>query len=73
MFTDECSFERGSGQRAEWTWCYKYLRLDQRHVKTYYKGQDISMVLWGRMQRICRSDIVVMEHDDESLPRGYTA
>jgi len=57
IFTDECSFERGSGKRPTWIWCYKGHRLDRNKVDTYDKGKDLSIMIWGGIWLTDRSNI----------------
>jgi len=73
IFTDECSLERGSGKRPQWTWCYAKHRLDPVNVSTYNKGKDISIMIWGAIWKNHRSDVVVMTRDPESPRGGYSA
>ena len=51
--------------------------LDQKwskeHIDTYTKGKDISIMIWGAIWDGGRSDIVIMDRDEESKRGGYSA
>jgi hypothetical protein len=42
-------------------------------VQTYKKGHDISIMVWGTIWIGGRSDLIIMNRDDDAAANGYTA
>ena len=72
IFSDECSVERGSGQRRSWVWCRPADRYQIDKVDTYGKGKDIRIMVWAAIWGNDRSELYVINRDDQSPRGGYS-
>ena len=76
MFSDECSAEQGAGKSVEWCFGCPKDKWKPQFVKTYKKGRDISVMVWGCFwsgKEGGRSDLYIMDRDFESKKHGYSA
>lgn len=73
IFSDECSVERGSGKQPTWVWGQSSQRLQPGFVQPVKKDKDIRIMIWGAIWVGGRSDIVIMQRDEDSPRNGYTA
>ena len=47
MFSDECSVERGKGQKQVWVWGAPADKWKPEMVSTYKKGKQLRVMVWG--------------------------
>jgi hypothetical protein len=73
IFSDECSVERGAGERRPWVFRTPSQKWDKDMIVTYKKGKDISIMIWGAIWIGGRSDVVIMERDPTAERNGYTS
>lgn len=72
-FSDECSVERGAETGSQWVFCLPHERYNKEAVKPYTKGKDISIMVWACIWYTGRSELIIMERDEDAPQRGYTA
>jgi len=65
--------ERGAGKQREWAFRQPGQQYNQDKVTTRKTGKDISIMIWAAIWIGGRSDIVIMEGDEESARGGVTA
>ena len=77
MWSDECSAERGKGKGAEWVFGTVNQKWHKGFVSTYTKGKDIRVMVWGCFWFIAglwhRSELYVMDRDEEAKKKGYSS
>jgi hypothetical protein len=73
IWSDECSVERGAGKRMEWVFRTPAQNWDKEMIQTYHNGKDISIMVWGAIWIGGRSELFIMERDEESKRGGYSA
>jgi DDE superfamily endonuclease len=73
IFSDECSMERGKGGQREWVFRLPSQKWLPEMVQTYRKSTDISIIVWGAIWYGGRSNLVIMERDEDSRGEGYSA
>lgn len=73
IFSDECSVERGKGGQREWVFRLPSQKWDKKMVQTYKKSTDISIMVWGAIWVGGRSDLVIMDRDEDTQGGGYSA
>jgi hypothetical protein len=69
-FSDECSFERGSGKDREWAFRLPNEQWNHNMIQETRKGHDISQMFFAFIWFKGRSELIKIERE---LPRGYTA
>ena len=66
MFSDECSVERGAGQRREWVWCRLGQRLDPNKVQEKNKDKNYCQIIFGAFSgELGRTNLCIIEGDPE--------
>lgn len=74
IFSDECSVEMGVGKKRPWAFGHPSQKWDHNKVSEYPKGRQGSVMIWCSIGgSALRSELVVMERDEESLRKGYSA
>ena len=73
IFSDECSFERGSGGNTIWVFRTPKEKWLPRMIHPKPKSRDISQMIWGAVQYGRRWPLFIMERDPEAENNGYTA
>jgi transposase len=73
IFSDECSFERGSGKRPTWVFRTPNQKWHKDFIVPHIKGRDISIMIWAAIWIGGKSDLVVMERDQDAPRKGYSA
>jgi DDE superfamily endonuclease len=73
IFSDECSVERGAGATREWVWRTPAQKWDKEMIQPEKTRKDISIMVWGAIWLGGRSDLIVMQRDEESPRGGYSA
>lgn len=74
IFSDECSIQNHPSNPTAYVWrmpSEKY-RRDLVNLKTHVKP-TISIMLWGAIWKGGRSPLIVMERDQQSKRKGYSA
>ena len=72
-FSDECSFERGSGKNREWSFRYLGEQWEYRMIQETRKGHDISQMFFAFIYFEGRSDLINMGKDIGRTRHGYTS
>jgi transposase len=72
-FSDECLVQREANKRLKFVFRYQKEGFREDLVNLYYHGKPISQMVWGAIWYGGRSKLVVMERDEDSPRRGYTA
>jgi transposase len=65
--------ERGTGKGYTWVWRTPKQKWDSKMIEPEKLGKDISIMIWGAIWLGSRSDLVVMERDEDAPRGGYTA
>jgi hypothetical protein len=74
IWSDECSVEKGAGNRPSWVFRSVGEKWDKDMIDTYSKGKALSQMIWGAFSGAHgRSEIYVLERDFESKKHGYSA
>lgn len=74
IWSDECSVERGSGQRSEYVFRTPQQKWDIDKIQTVNKSKDIRIMIWAAFSITGgRSECVIMERDEEAAKNGFTA
>jgi transposase len=73
IFSDESSIERGAGGQRQWVWRTPQQKWSTPHLQTYKKGKDLSVMVWGAIWLGGRSDLVIMDIDEEAKRSGFSA
>jgi transposase len=73
IFSDESSIERGAGGQRQWAWRTAAQKWSTPHLQTYKKGRDLSVMVWGAIWLGGRSDLILMDIDEEAKRSGYSA
>ena len=77
-FSDECSVQRGSGRKTEWSFGYPDETYDHDKVIEVTTDRGKQQMVWSsiwitRGGRVGRSPLVIMERDYTSKGQGYTS
>ena len=72
IFSDECSVERGAGAQRTWAFRTPQQKWSKEFIDTYKKGHDISVMVWGAIWVGGRSEIFIMNRDEDAPHQGYT-
>ena len=77
-FSDECSVEKGKGQKQEWCFRYKHEKWNQKMITPIATSTQRSQMVWASIWlnnrgQPCRSPLVIMERDTTARKYGYTA
>jgi hypothetical protein len=74
IWSDECSAERGKGQKQVWVFGIPSEKWMPKNVSTYKKGKQIRVMVWacfwGNGER---TPLYIMDRDFESKKQGYSA
>ena len=74
IFSDECSVEMGQGKKRQWAFGYPSEKYNYNKVSEYPKGKQGSVMVWCSIGGSSRkSDLLIMERDENSRRNGYTA
>jgi len=74
IWSDECSFERGSGKDRKWVFRTPQQKWDHNMIQEVPKGKDLCQMVWGAFYGDGnQSPLVIMERDPESKRNGYSA
>lgn len=74
MFSDECSCQNNTLNSTSWVFRFPSEKFDKRFVNLQnHVKANISIMLWGIAWKGGRSDLIVMERDEDAPRRGYTA
>ena len=73
MWSDECSVEKGTGQRREWSFRTPSQKWHPEMVQTYSAGKTMKIMVWGCFWDTGRSNLYIMDRDFESKKHGYSA
>lgn len=77
-FSDECSFQKGSGQNQEWVFRNSQEKWKAIMLQTYGCGKKVAQMVWGSIWldergHARRSPLVIMERDPDAPNHGYSA
>nr|POE60622.1 transposable element tcb2 transposase [Quercus suber] len=73
LFSDECSVEKGVGKRVEWAFGYPSEKWEKKHITTYSKGKQGSVMVWACIgTSVEETELVIMDRDGTSLRNRYT-
>ena len=72
VFSDECSVQRKANNSANFVFRFSGEAYPQGIMNLVDHGKDISQMIWGAIWINGRSNLVVMERDDNSPRGGYT-
>ena len=73
IWSDECSVERGTGKRREWSFRTPAQKYDKDMVQPYKKGHDVSIMVWACFWGMHRSELYALTRDSEAKRNGYSA
>jgi DDE superfamily endonuclease len=73
IFSDECSVQRGASKGQVWVWRTPSQKWDHDMIDAQKLGKQISIMIWGAIFLSGRSDLVVIERDEEAPREGYSA
>ena len=77
LFSNECSIEKGVGKERIWLFGYPNKKWDYNKVSEYAKGKQGTVIVWGAIGGTGttnkRSELIIMERDEETKKNGYTA
>jgi hypothetical protein len=73
IFSDKLSVERGRGAALYWVFQTPDQKWDKDFITIKNCGKDISVMVWSAIWVGERSDIVIMDRDEESKRGGYSA
>ncbi|KAK4206075.1 hypothetical protein QBC37DRAFT_242346, partial [Rhypophila decipiens] len=74
MFSDESSCQNSTSSPTAWHFRFPSEKWDKHFVnlKNHVKA-NISIMVWGMIWQGGRSQLIIMERDEEVPRRGYTA
>lgn len=65
--------EYGKGKKQAWSFGYANEKLDLDKITTYKKGKGVIVMVWGAIGgEHTRSELIVMERDEQSARGGFT-
>jgi hypothetical protein len=74
VFSDECSYERGSGRKREWVWRQPDEKWKKEFVQTYSKGKNLTQMVFRAFSgQKGITDLCIMERDPKAKRNGYTS
>lgn len=74
LFSDECSVEKGAGQRRQWAFGLSTQKWTTARVQQYPKGQQASVMVWGLIgATVEQTELIIMERDETTARHGFTA
>jgi hypothetical protein len=73
IFSDESSIKRGAGGQRQWAWRTADQKWSTPYLQTYKKGRDLSIMVWSVIWLGGRSDLILMDIDEEAKKSGYSA
>lgn len=73
IFSDECSVQRGSNSPVQFVFRFQDEAFRQDLVNLESHGRDISQMIWGAIWIGGRSELVVMERDQDAPRQGYSS
>ncbi len=73
VWSDECSVERGRGQRSDWVFRTPAQKWYPEMVQTYDCKKNMKVMVWGAFWDNGRSDCYIMDRDFDSKKHGYSA
>lgn len=71
--SDECSIERGSGNRRQQVWRIPSQKWDKDMIMPSKTGKDISIMVWAAIFGDQKGNVYILERDFESKKHGYSA
>jgi hypothetical protein len=71
-FSDECSYERGSGKNRTWVFRTSLHAWDHDKIDEKKKGKDLTQMVWAAFSYNGRSELVIMERDPSASRSGYS-
>jgi transposase len=74
IFSDECSVEKGAGQKRQWSFGYPHQKWDHDKIDVYPKGKQGSIMVWASIGGTAsRSELIIMDRDQAAPRGGYSA
>jgi hypothetical protein len=73
VWSDECSVERGQGNRNDWCFRTPSQKWQKDMIQTYDAKNNMKVMVWGGFWGEGRSNLYLMDRDFESKKFGYTA
>jgi transposase len=73
VWSDECSVERGRGQRDEWVFRTPGQKWHRQMIQTYDTKKNMKVMVWASFWDTGRSSLYIMDRDFESKKHGYSA
>jgi transposase len=71
IFSDECSYERGSGKNATWVFRTAKQKWDKEMIEPKKKKGGVAIMVWGGFLYNACSSLILLTKEENS--RGYNA